>query len=284
MLPADVDISSWTVVYSGGTFTFPGSTTITDGDYLTIALGSNGDGAYNNDNPFTPDFNYLTGSPSNANVKNTNDTNNLGNSSGTITLKNSSGTSIDVVAYDDGDASSTDGDGPSYEIVDTASDNSNTNTNWQGSGSNGGTPGYIFNTTWSGATDSDWSTSSNWSNGIPVATSNILIPASLTNYPTASGTVTVNSVVMNSGASLIAQSTFSGAITYNRNLATTNWYLVSSPVVGETYDDSYVTANGIASGTQNTNSRGIAPYVTTDNSWDYMLVREAATFSAGNGY
>ena len=53
---ADVDISSWTIVYSGGTFTFPGSTTITDGDYITIALGSNGDGTYNNDNPFTPDF------------------------------------------------------------------------------------------------------------------------------------------------------------------------------------------------------------------------------------
>ena len=46
----------------------------------------------------------------------------------------------------------------------------------------------------------------------------------------------------------------------------------------------YVTANGIASGTQNTNSRGIAPYVTTDDSWDYMLAGETATFSAGTGY
>ena len=54
--------------------------------------------------------------------------------------------------------------------------------------------------------------------------------------------------------------------------------------MGETYDDAYVTANGIASGTQNTNSRGIAPYVTTDDSWDYMLAGETATFSAGTGY
>jgi hypothetical protein len=279
---ADVDISSWTVVYSGGTFTFPGSTTITDGDYLTIALGSNGDGAYNNDNPFTPDYNDLTGSPSNANVKNTNDTNNLGNTSGTITLKNSSGTSIDVVTYYKGDAYSTDGDGPSYEIVDIASDNSNTNTNWQASGINGGTPGYIINTTWSGATDSDWSTSSNWSNGIPVATSNILIPASLTNYPSASGAVTVNSVTINSGASLIAQSTFSGSVTYTRNLATTNWYLVSSPVVGETYDDAYVTANSIASGTGN--NRAIALHIPSDDTWDYMQAGESATYSTGTGY
>ena len=281
---ADVDISNWTVVYSGGTFTFPGSTTITDGDYITIALGSNGDGIYNNDNPFTPDFNNLSGSPSNANVKDTNDSNNLGNTSGTITLKNSSGTSIDIVAYDDGDASSTDGSGPSYEILDTTSDNSNTNTNWQASALNGGSPGKLNSTTWSGATNNDWNTTSNWSNGIPVATSDLLIPASLTNYPTASGTVTVNSVIMNSGASLIAQSTFAGAITYNRTLATTNWYLVTSPVVGETYDDSYVTANSIASGTQNTNSRGIALYTTSNDSWDYMQAGETATFSAGTGY
>ena len=105
----DLDISSWTIVYSGGTFTFPGSTTITNGDYITIALGSNGDGTYNNDNPFTPDFNNLSGSPSNSSVKDTNDSNNLTNTSGTITLKNGSGTNIDIVAYDDGDADSTDG-------------------------------------------------------------------------------------------------------------------------------------------------------------------------------
>jgi hypothetical protein len=145
---ADVDISNWTVVYSSGTFTFPGSTTITDGDYITIALGSNGDGIYNNDNPFTPDFNNLSGSPSNANVKDTDDTNSIGNSSGTITLKNSSGTSIDVVSYDDGDVSSTDGNGPSYEIIDTSSDNSNTNTNWQASALNGGSPGKLNNLVW----------------------------------------------------------------------------------------------------------------------------------------
>ena len=223
---ADVDISNWTVVYSGGTFTFPGSTTITDGDYITIALGSNGDGTYNNDNPFTPDFNDLTGSPSNANVKDTNDTNNLGNTSGTITLKNSSGTTIDTVAYDDGDASSTDGSGPSYEIIDSTSDNSDTVSNWQASALNGGSPGKLNSTTWSGATNNDWNTSSNWSNGIPVSTSDLLIPASLTNYPTASGAVTVNSVVLNSGASLIAQGTFTATVTYNRNIPTTNWYLV----------------------------------------------------------
>ena len=280
----DVDISNWTVVYSGGIFTFPGSTTITDGDYLTIALGSNGDGTYNNDNPFTPDFNNLTSSPSNANVKDTNDTNNLGNSSGTITLKSVSGTSIDLVEYDQGDVSSTDGNGLSYEIVDTASDNSNTSTNWQGSALNGGSPGRLSSTTWSGDTNNDWSTSSNWSNGIPVATSDILIPASLTNYPTASGVVTVNSVMINSGASLIAQSAFAGNITYNRTLPTTNWYLISSPVVGQD-KDAFVTASGFATGSIGSNV-GFADYNNTTEAWSYYQsgTSGSGAFTQGQGH
>ena len=103
---------------------------------------------------------------------------------------------------------------------------------------------------------------------------------------TLNGTGTISgSVTITNGGSLIAtDGSVTGNITYNRTLATENWYLMSSPVVGETYDNAYVTANGIASGTQNTNSRGIAPYVTTDDSWDYMQAGETATFSAGTGY
>ena len=138
---------------------------------------------------------------------------------------------------------------------------------------------------WEGGTSSDWDTASNWSsNMVPNSASEVTIPSGLSNYPTAASAVTVSSVDMAAGTSLISTSTFSGTVKYTRTLATENWYLMSSPVVGETYDDSYVTANGIASGTQNTNSRGIATYVTTDDSWDYMLAGETATFSAGTGY
>jgi hypothetical protein len=144
---------------------------------------------------------------------------------------------------------------------------------------------------WTGSSSSDWDSVNNWNGGsLPSSIDNIYITSGLSNYPTTTTTtttttaVTVNSVIMETGSSLIAGSTFTGTVTYNRTLATTNWYLVSSPVVGETYDNAYVTANSIASGTQNTNSRGIAPYVTTDDSWDYMLAGETATFTAGNGY
>ena len=143
-----------------------------------------------------------------------------------------------------------------------------------------------FSKSWTGSSDNDWSNASNWdTNSTPSSVSdNVWISSGASNYPTASGAVTVNSVTINSGASLIAQGTFTGTVTYNRTLASENWYLMSSPVVGETYDNAYVTANGIDSGTQNTNSRGIALYTTSNDSWDYMQAGETATFSAGTGY
>ncbi|MDB4113943.1 lamin tail domain-containing protein [Flavobacteriaceae bacterium] len=279
----DVDISSWTIAYSGGTFTFPGSTTITNGDYITIALGSNGDGSYNNDNPFTPDFNNLSGSPSNSNVKDTIDTDNLGNTSGTITLKNGSGTSIDIVDYDDGDASSTDGSGPSYEIIDTTVDNSTTASNWQASVFNGGTPGFV-ETSWIGTTSSDWADVTNWSTGaLPTSSDIVIVDGTFTNEPaiastdaavnslfvatgntlaidetssltvsgdfTNDGTVTLNSTA-DDFSSLIVTGTASGDITYNRFVNSYNdgfgggWDLVGAPA-GMTISD-FITANGAA--------------------------------------
>ena len=316
----DVDISSWTIVYSGGTFTFPGSTTITNGDYITIALGSNGDGTYNNDSPFTPDFNNLSGSPSNSNVKDTNDTNKLGNTSGTITLKNGSGTSIDIVAYDDGDASSTDGGGPSYEILDTTSDNSDTVSNWQASAINGGSPGKLSSTTWTGATDTNWDTSTNWTNGQATYTKDVLIPNGLSTYPIATGNVTINSgasltiaeeaslqvsgdftnsgtVTLNSTeddfSSLIVTGTATGNITYNRyvNSYNTNalgggWDLVGAPA-GMTIS-AFIAANGTA-GSNVIKVLGddyaFSQYDNATGQWNrYATASQTGSFTTGQGY
>ena len=74
---AAVDISGWTLNYNGNTFTFPSNAQISAMSYLTIAVSSNGDGVFNNGNPFTPDYNSL--GVSNSAVKNTNNKNNLGN-------------------------------------------------------------------------------------------------------------------------------------------------------------------------------------------------------------
>jgi hypothetical protein len=96
------------------------------------------------------------------------------------------------------------------------------------------------------------------------------------------GTINLDSNNDNSSVLMVEGNTVVGNITYNRNLGTENWYLVSSPVAGETYDDAYVAANSLAiSGTNN----AIGSYVPADDSWSYMQTGDAAAnFNVGHGY
>lgn len=89
------------------------------------------------------------------------------------------------------------------------------------------------------------------------------------------------------GGSLIVAGTSSGNITYNVNVSDSNWHLVSSPVAGESYDDTWANNNVIADGSGT--NRGIATYQngTTDETtgpWVYMLDGESGTFVSGTGY
>ena len=142
-------------------------------------------------------------------------------------------------------------------------------------------------TTWTGAVDNDWDTAGNWdTNSVPGASDDVVIPSWLSNYPTANSSVTVNSVTMNSGSSLIANATFSGNVTYNRTVNfvsgnTNGWYLMSAPVSGQVYNDSYVSANSIASNGAN---RAIASYTTSSDSWSYLQSGGSDTFNTGQGY
>jgi hypothetical protein len=140
---------------------------------------------------------------------------------------------------------------------------------------------FSFNSVWNGTTDSDWATASNWSNGVPTTGVAVRIE-SAANMPTTSSAIDVRNMIMDAGTSFITSSTFAGNLSYTRNLSTDNWYTVSSPVVGETYGDDFVTSNGIASSGEN---RAIAPYVTSNDSWAYMQAGdESATFISGKGY
>jgi hypothetical protein len=88
-------------------------------------------------------------------------------------------------------------------------------------------------------------------------------------------------LTINAGVSLKVNGTSSGNVTYNTTLGTDNWYLVSSPVAGETYDGDYVTANSLAiNGTNN----AIATFTTVTNTWSYMQTGGGATFTLGTGY
>jgi hypothetical protein len=131
----------------------------------------------------------------------------------------------------------------------------------------------MFSNTWGGSTDSIWTTGANWETGsTPGATDDVVIPSGVTNYPTTSGPVTVNSVTINSGATLKAEASFSGTLTYNRTLATTNWYSISSPVTGQSVVDFYSNeAPALGSGTGNDQNIAIAPYDNSNasNTWNY---------------
>lgn len=169
-------------------------------------------------------------------------------------------------------------------------------------------------TTWTGNTDSDWTNSNNWTNGLPALNVDVKIPnttikpilnatvtidnlsiesgaelilnaaAGLTveENLTNNGTLTINSSSSNSG-SIIVNGTATGNITYNRSVGT-SWHLISSPVNNQSYNNDWVMANSIASGSINTNQRGIGTYNNEAGNWTYMLAGESAAFMEGKGY
>jgi len=187
---------------------------------------------------------------------------------------------------------------------------------------------FTINTTnWTGASSSVWNLAGNWDNGVPTSSSLATIPDVVTsptissgtevlagnltvnvsesltinsnNSITISGLLTVNgSLNLNSSSSLIIKGTSIGNITYNRNLGTTNWYMVSSPVVGQTIVDFYTNESpDLGSGTGNNQNVAIALY---DNSqtlvadrWTYYTEGQVDgadgddttdTFTSGTGY
>ena len=128
-----------------------------------------------------------------------------------------------------------------------------------------------------------------WVNGVAMdgttAAKNVYIYDNLTLSSNAQiydlGIASGGSLTINSGVPLIVNGTSSGNVTYNRNLGTENWYLVSSPVVGEAYDNNYIAANSLAINGAN---NAIGSYTTADNTWSYMQTGGGATFTAGQGY
>ncbi|MDT7831222.1 T9SS type A sorting domain-containing protein [Flavobacteriaceae bacterium S356] len=155
---------------------------------------------------------------------------------------------------------------------------------------------------WTGTTDTDWDTTTNWSLGsVPTGTTSVTI-SDVANDPVAAGAISVDgmtlnagakltvngavtnnsTIVVNSGASLIAKTSVSGNITYNRSLATTNWYLVSSPVTNQDIDV-FAGAEGLAAGS--VNNRGLATYNNSTPGWVYYQdgASGSGNFTQGEG-
>lgn len=159
-------------------------------------------------------------------------------------------------------------------------------------------------TTWTGNgdTNTNWDTAANWTNGVPTASLDAIIP-NLTNDPIASGpitvlsmeiesdaSVTVNGAVTNSGvitvssgASFIAKTSVSGPIEYERNLSSTNWYSIASPTVGQDVDN-FVSVSGIQ--TAEANDVLFCTFDTASNYWVYYQngTANADVLNPGQGY
>lgn len=214
----------------------------------------------------------------------------LANDGDTVTLRNSGGNTISTYTYA--------GEGGDDQSIGRSDDSSGgfvkhttiaTNPVYASPGRKNVSGLPFTPLTWTGTTDNDWATDSNWSSGTaPIASDDIIIPNGLTNYPTVTSAVTINTITINSGASLLAKdaTSFTGSVTYNRSIDFVSgnlkgWYLMSSPVVGETYNDNYVAINDIAISGSN---RGIATYNTTGDSWTYLQSEGSGTFETGQGY
>ncbi len=88
-------------------------------------------------------------------------------------------------------------------------------------------------TTWTGTTNNDWATTTNWSNGLPGNITDVTIPAGLTNYPTVASASTIKSLVMGDGATLLGFKllTITDGATLTRNISgKDDYHLISSPV------------------------------------------------------
>ena len=142
----------------------------------------------------------------------------------------------------------------------------------------------VFTNMWNGSVDNNWDTAANWStNSVPSSTARVRVPKTgITNFPTASTAVTINALTIESGASLIAESTFSGTLTYKRNLHLVNdWHFISSPVLGGTLED-VISSTDLATGS-GTNV-GIAIYNNSIRAWNYYTSTSSGTMGSGIGY
>lgn len=105
-----------------------------------------------------------------------------------------------------------------------------------------------------------------------------------------SGNLTANgNLNITNGSSLKVDGTSTGSnITYNVNVADTDWHLMSSPVEGEGYDLNWVNDNLIDNTTRTVGTNvGIATYVNTSDTngdWIYVQDNAAGNFNTGEGY
>ena len=101
------------------------------------------------------------------------------------------------------------------------------------------------NITWSGASSNDWHTIANWDFGVPTASTNVIIPANPTNYPTIASAASCNNLTIESSAtgtgSLLGQSylTVSGTTIIERYATANGWHGIAGPLDNDDFNSLY---------------------------------------------
>ena len=285
---ASIDLTGWTIELNDGS-NVSGNLTST-GAFAVSNYITSGTGSFTNSE--AGDFLVLGNVVGGGNI----------NNSITINLKDSTGLIIDTVTLGGGAGEAPNGNAGTIgdESVQRIPNGTDTDTH-DSDFSKGVTSLGALNPTqvsWDGSSSTDWSNTLNWATGsVPISSDNVYISSGLTNYPTVTSVVTINYLTIASGATLKATNTFTANVTYNRTLTNgSQWYYMSSPVVGETYNDAWATANSVTSG-QN-NNKGLSWYDNTSYDtdtgagdtetgyWRYLQSDDSnnGLFNVGQGY
>ena len=285
---ASIDLTGWTIELIDGT-NVSGNLTST-GAFAVSNYITSGTGSFTNSE--AGDFLVLGNVVGDGNINN-----NI-----TINLKDSTGLIIDTVTLGGGAGEAPSGNAGTIgdESVQRIPNGTDTNTH-DSDFSKGVTSLGALNPTqvsWDGSSSTAWSNALNWATGsVPISSDNVYISSGLTNYPTVTSVVTINYLTIASGATLKATNTFTANVTYNRTLTNgSQWYYISSPVIGETYNDAWATANSVISG-QN-NNKGLSWYDNTSYDtdtgagdtetgyWRYLQSDDSnnGSFNVGQGY
>jgi len=150
--------------------------------------------------------------------------------------------------------------------------------------------------TWTGVTNTDWNTATNWAGGsVPTSANDVIIP-NVANDPIIgiSTSADCNNLTVNSGAnltiastalgtgSLIVHGSTSGNVTAQRYMTGGAWHMISSPV-SESVSDFLPANSNIA--TKNITTRGMKDYIESTDAWSDLFTNSSSgSMGGGDGY
>ncbi len=289
-----IDISGYTIIdaYPNTMTTFPGSTSISATSYFTVVVSGGGTAQFSAD--YDPGAgNYVGG---------------LNNGGDSVILKDASGNIVDQVDYDDGSPWPTDPGGSfkSLELID--GNNNYYAASWQASSAEYGSPGAKTSTAWNSSLGSGDNLTISSPDNIVITgdeeINNITINSGAGLTVEKTGSLTVAGDFTNNGtvklqsdsnefAAIKVTGTPTGNITYKRyvnTVGTNEWDLIGSPVGGNNYISSFITANSgrLATNGSSPTAYAVGYYDNSADSWtnynSSTVVNNSTAFDPGKGY